>query len=125
MLGLQCMTVYTTSSTVILKFWKNMLLARFLLRELCPPSNNSVEIRSCFFFQKINRGGEIQDRKFNSISLTPIHVLHILKGKKLYVSPFKHTRKVFIILVTCIAIPTGPIRRPNSRPLRSPSFLNS
>ena len=31
------------------------------------------------FFQKINRGGEIQDRKVSSISLAPIHVSHTLK----------------------------------------------
>ena len=32
------------------------------------------------FFQKINRGGDIQDRKVSSISLAPIHVSHTLKA---------------------------------------------
>ena len=43
-------------------------------RERSSPSKNSAEFAS--FFQKINRGGEIQNRKISSISLAPIHVSH-------------------------------------------------
>ena len=39
-------------------------------------SNNSAKLPSRLFFQKINRGGEIQARKVSSISFARIHVSH-------------------------------------------------
>ena len=44
-------------------------------RECSSSSNDSAKLRSCLFFQKMNRGREIVDGKVSFISLAPIHVI--------------------------------------------------